>query len=170
MAKSEVEELTEATVATGGILAKLYFDMQSENEDDLQPLMADLINNKLLKASGVVYCYGSIDEPIKSGDAYVTNAAVVILVKDFSALINVAFNFAPAGVEILRPEKEYMLRQGELQSIILDIAQISVDYSRYILSRVMSKSDYDKIINDIRNREELGRKLVKKDGKDDVRQ
>lgn len=52
MAKSEVEEVTQKTVARGGILAKLYFDMQSEKPEDLQPLMADLINNRLLKSPG----------------------------------------------------------------------------------------------------------------------
>lgn len=65
MAKSEVEELTKKTVQRGGMLVKLYFDMQSENKDDLQPLMTELINNNLMKAPGVVYCYGSVEEPIK---------------------------------------------------------------------------------------------------------
>ncbi len=65
MGKSEVDELTDETVARGGILAKLYFDMQSEKQEDLQPIMADMINNRLLKSQGVVYCVVSISDPSK---------------------------------------------------------------------------------------------------------
>ena len=160
MPKSEVEETTDKTISRGGILARMYFDMQSEKPDDLQPLMAELINNRLMKAQGVVYCYGSIDEPIKSGDLYLTNAVMTILLKDIAALINIAFNFTPAGIEILKPTKEYVLKIPELQSLMLDIAQISVNYSKYILERTLSKEDYERIMRDIANREALGRKLL----------
>lgn len=164
MPKSQVEELTDKTISQGGLLAKMYFDMQSENKDDLQPLMADLINNRLLKSNGVVYCFGSIDEPIKVDNLYSTNAVVTILAKNLASLINLAFTFIPAGVEILKPEKEYVLKHSDLQSILLDITQISVTYSNYILSKVLNKEDYDKVLKDMQNREELGKKLLKKDG------
>ncbi len=103
MGKSEVDEITEETVASGGILAKLYFDMQSEKQEDLQPIMADMINNRLLKSPGVVYCFGSINEPVKLDDSYSTSAEVTALVKDMGSLVNISFNFVPAGIEILKP-------------------------------------------------------------------
>ncbi len=168
MPKSEMDEITEKTVARGGILAKMYFDMQSEQPGDLQPLMAELINNRLMKSQGVVYCYGSIDEPIKLDNIYSTNAIVTILLKDLGALINAAFNFTPAGVEILRPEKEYVEKISDLQSLMLDIAQISVSYSKYILEKALSKEDYEKVMRDIKSRELLGRRLLeKKEGQND---
>ena len=99
MAKSEVSEVTEKVIAKGGILTRLYFDMQSEKAEDLQPLMADLINQRLLKAPGVMYAAGSIDEPMKLEDVYSTNAMVTVLFNDLGALINVVFNFSPVGIE-----------------------------------------------------------------------
>lgn len=162
MAKSEMEEMTNNTIANGGILAKLYFDMQSEKEDELQPLMVDLVNNKLLKSTGVLYCFGEIDEPIKLDKEYSTSAIVTGLFKDLGALINVAFNFAPAGLEILKPEKELRVKSSELQGILLDLSNISVAYSQYILSRVLSSSDYEKVMNDMKNRQELGKRLMEK--------
>ncbi|MGC8676187.1 MAG: hypothetical protein ACP5T3_01565 [Candidatus Micrarchaeia archaeon] len=161
MAKSELEELTYKTIASGGILAKLYFDMQSEKQEDLQPLMADLINNRLLKTPGVVYCYGSIEEPIfiEQDKVYSTSATVTVLFKNMASLVNVAFNFAPAGIEVLKPDKEYRLSIAELQTIVLDAAQISVNYSQYILSKVLSKEDFAKIDSELKRREELGKKL-----------
>ena len=163
MKKNEMEEVTKRVLEEGGILAKLYFDMQSEKPDDLQPLMTEMINNNILKLNGVVYCYGSIDEPIKVDEAtYSTSAALTILFKDFGALINLSFNYAPAGIEILKPEKEYILKTSQMQSIVLDIAQISLSYSQYILSKVLSKEDYEKIKESMERREKLGKELLER--------
>jgi hypothetical protein len=162
MANSQVDQLTEETIRKGGILAKLYFDMESEKAEDLQPLMTDLINNRLLKAVGVVYCVGVIEEPIKLEKTYSTSATVTGLFKDIGSIINVAFNFAPAGLEILKPNGEIRIKANELQAILLDLAQISVNYSQYILSRVLSKEDYEKVTRDMKNREELGKKVLGK--------
>lgn len=160
MGKSEVDELTEETVARGGILAKLYFDMQSEKQEDLQPIMADMINNRLLKSPGVVYCFGSINDPVKVEDSYSTNAEVTILLKDIGSLINISFNFVPAGIEILKPAGEIRIKTNELQAMLLDIAGISINYSQYILSRVLNKDDYERVMKDIKNREDLGKKMI----------
>ncbi len=162
MSKSEVDQVTDETVGKGGLLVRLYFDMQSEKEEELQPLMVDMINNKLLKSPGVVYCFGAIDEPLKREDGYSTSAIVTALFKDIGALINITFNFAPAGMEVLKPEKEFKIKPAALQAVLLDISNISVAYSHYILSKVLNKEDYDKVLKDMKNREELGKKLIEK--------
>lgn len=166
MSKTEVEELTEKTVAKGGVLAKMYFDMQSETGEDLTPLMTDLINNRLLKTVGVLYCVGAIDAPIKleKEGIYSSSAIVEALFKDIGSLINVAFNFAPAGVEILKPTKEYHIKIGDLQSLMLDISNISVNYSHYILSKVLGPEELAKVERDIKSRAELGKSLLDKKG------
>ena len=161
-AKKEVEEVTQKTIANGGILARLYFDMESEKQEDLQPLMVDMINNRLLKTPGVVYCFGGVDEPIKLEKTYSTSAIVTILVKDLWTLVNIMFTFTPAGAEILKPERDYILKQGEMQALLLNAAQVSLEYNNYILSRVLKKEDYDKIMEQMKLREELGKKLLEK--------
>lgn len=161
----EVTKMTREAVENGGILAKLYFDMQSEKQEDLQPLMTDLISNRLLKTPGVLYCFGEVAEPIKVEEHYTTNAVVTALFKDVAAIVNVAFNYAPAGVEILKPEKEIVIRTHEMQAMLSDISQVAMQYSQFILQRVLSKEDYEKAMSDLRNREELGKKLIDKDGK-----
>lgn len=162
--KREVEEVTHNTLEKGGLLAQIYFDMESEKQEELQPLMVDLINNRLLKMPGVVYCFGGIDEPIKLKDTYSTSATLTVLFAGIWPLINVMFTFTPAGVEILKPTKDYVLKPSDLQSLLLNVAQISLDYSNYILSRVMKKEDYDKITEQMKLREELGKKLLEKKG------
>ncbi len=164
MAKSEMEEVTHKALAKGGILAKLYFDMQSDKQEDLQPLMADLLNNRLLKTPGILYCFGGIDEPIKMKDTYSTSATVTVLFQDLWSLVNVAFVFTPAGVELIKPDREYLIKSNDLQSLLLNVAQISLEYSHFILSRALKKEDYDKLVDDIKRREELGKKLVGEKG------
>jgi hypothetical protein len=161
----EVEEVTQKALENGGILSKLYFDMESAKQEELQPLMVDLINNRLMKSHGVIYCFGAIDEPIKVKDTFSTSATVTILFKDLWSMVNVMFSFTPAGVEILKPTREYVLKPNELQALLLNVTQVSLEYSNYILSRVLKKEDYDKITEQMNNREALGKKLMESKGK-----
>ncbi len=166
MAKSEVDKLTNEKVAKGGILVKLYFDMQHKDKDKLQPLMADLINERLMKEKGVVYCYGSIETPLERDGIFTTSATVTVLFDSFFPLIGVAFNYAPAGIEILRPEKEIHFTTAEMQSLILELSQISVTYSKYILEHVLKPDEMDSISNALDTRAEIGKKFIGKQDDD----
>ena len=162
--KKQVEEVTRQTLDKGGLLVKLYFDMESAKQEELQPLMVDLINNRLLKTPGIVYCVGAIDEAVKLKDTYSTSAEVTALVEGLWPLVSVMFTFSPAGVEILKPSKDYLLKLPELQSLLLNVAQISMEYNNYILSRVLKPEDFEKIKEQMKSREELGRRLLDKKG------
>ena len=162
--KSEMDQITEQAISRRGVLAKIYFDMHADEKEKLQPLLMDLINERLLKSSGVIYCYGSIDEPLQTSPTnYSTSAIVTMLFKDLDSIVNVVFNFAPVAVDILKPEGEYRMTMQELQAMLISISQISVNYSEYILNRVLTKEDLDKVMEDMKNREEIGKRLMKKD-------
>ena len=158
--KSDMGKITEEKIAHGGVLATLYFDMQSEDKEKLQPLMLDLINERLLKEPGVVYCYGQIEEPLEREKIFTTSAMVTILTQNFSTLVRIAFNYAPAGVEILRPQNEMHFRIAELQAMLMDLSHVSVIYSRYIMERVLKPEDVEKIKRDLERREESGKKHI----------
>ena len=162
MAKSELDKVTDDGIAKGGILVKFYFDMQSEDKDKLQPLLVDLINERLMKEPGIVYCYGAIEEPIKKDKYYITCAAVHCLFASIKNLMLIAFKYAPIGVEIIKPQKDIHVNVWELQSAILDIAQFSTDYSRYILEKVLGPEDLAVIVRDMENRKEMGKRLIEK--------
>ncbi|MGD0729233.1 MAG: hypothetical protein ABR981_04110 [Candidatus Micrarchaeaceae archaeon] len=168
MAKSEVEKVTEEKVSKGGFLVKLYFDMQHTEKEKLQPLMVDLINEQLMKEKGVVYCYGAIEEPLEKDGIFITSAMVTVLFDKFMPLINVAFNYSPAGIEILQPQHDITFKTFELQSILMDLSQISLDYSKYVLERVMKPEDIAKISEQLNRRTEMAKKFLdeNKDKKD----
>lgn len=166
MPKNEVEKVTDEKLNRGGVLAKLYFDMQDKEKAKLQPVMVDLVNERLLKEPGVVYCFGSIDEPIERAGIFVTNAVLTILVENFFSLVRIAFNYAPAGIEIMKPTKDMTFKTYELQSMLMDLSQLSVMYSKYIIEKVMSPEDLEKMRRSMENRAEIGKKyLEKKDDK-----
>lgn len=162
MAKNEVDRVTEERILKGGVLVKLYFDMQDKDKEKLQPLMANLINEHLMKEKGVVYCYGAIEEPILVKDLYTTSAVVTVLVDSFIPLVNIAFNYAPAGIEVMRPEKGIILKANDMQAVLIDISQISINYSRYVLEKVLKKEDMEVIRQDLENRARIGKELIDK--------
>ncbi len=162
MVKSELEKITHGKLLQGGILVKMYFDMQNQEKEKLQPLLVDLINEHLLKEKGVVYCYGAIEEPIKLNELYSTSAEVTILFENIFPLVNIAFNYTPIGLEILKPDKEFVLKMSQLQSLILEISNISTNYSRYILQKVLKPDDLALITKEIENRIEMGKKVMEK--------
>ncbi len=165
MAKSDVEILTEEKISKGGVLAKLYFDMQHKEGDKLQPLLVELINEHLLKEKGVIYCYGAIEEPMEQGGISITSAALTMLFESFMPLVNVAFNYAPAGIEILKPNKEMTFKISDLQSLLMDLSQVSVNYSKYIAEHVLKPEDMVGVDEMLTRRLALGKKLIEK--KDD---
>jgi len=160
MPKSDVEKVTEEKIAKGGLLVKLYFDMRHEDKDKLQPLMVDLINGRLMKEPGVVYCYGAIEEPIKDGNTFVTSGILTVLFENFTPLVDVMFKYAPAGLEILKPRGEMRFKISELQSLLMDISNISINYSQYILERVMKPEDLEGMMKHLKDRESLGKKIL----------
>lgn len=163
MAKSDVDRVTEEKIANGGVLVKLYFDMQNADKDKLQPLLVDLVNERLMKEKGVVYCFGAIEEPLAQNDgSFITSAMITILFDSFMPLVGVAFHYAPAGIEILKPNHDMTFKPFELQSMLMDISQISLDYSKYILEKVLKPEDMEKIRGQIEQRTELGKKLLEK--------
>lgn len=158
--KNELELLTEEKIKNGGILAKIYFDIQDKDKERLQPLLTDLINNRLLKERGVVYGAGMINDPIKSDDIFVTSAAVTMLFESLSSIINVAFNYAPAGIEIIKPEREFNISTFDVQRILLDLSNVSITYSKYIMEHVLKPEELELVKKQLKNRAELGKNAI----------
>ena len=159
MAKSDVDRVTDDTIAKGGILVKMYFDMRHTEKEKLQPLMADLINERLMKENGIVYCYGAIEEPLERDGVFITSGTVTVLLNGFMPLIGIAFRYAPAGVEVIRPTKDIILKPMDLQRMLMDISNISINYSKYILEKVLKPEDVVEMANQIENRIVIGKKI-----------
>ncbi len=162
MAKNDVEKVTEEKIRAGGLLVKFYFDMQHKEKEKLQPLLVDLINERLMKEPGVVYVYGSVEEPLEKEGVFITSAMITVLFDKFMPLLSIAFRYAPAGIEILKPEKEMHFKTGELQSMLMDMSALSIGYSQFMLEKVLKPDELIEIKRQLENRAELGKKLLEK--------
>ena len=167
MAKNDVEKVTEETIAKGGLLVRFYIDMQDKEKEKLQPLMINLVNEQLMKEPGVVYVYGSIEEPLEKHGVYTTSGTITMLFKSFAPLVGIAFKYAPAGIEILKPEKDIHFKPNELQRILMDLSQVSMDYSKYILEKLLTGEDLEKVRQQMDNRAEMGKKFLEQRNKDE---
>ncbi len=158
--KDDVERVADEHIGKGGVLVRLYFDVQDKEEGKLQPLLTDLVNNRLLKEKGIIYCYGKVNEPIESNGMFVASAIVTVLFSGLAPLVNVVFNYAPMAIELIKPEKEFHMKTAELQSVLLDLSSVSLTYSRYMLERIMKKEDIEAVRKQIENRIVIGRRTI----------
>jgi len=165
MLKSEMQKLTEENISSGGILLRFYFDMQNKEKEKLQPLLVDLINERLLKEKGVVYSYGVIEEPLEIEGLYSTSATVTILFKNIRSAIMVVFRYAPVGIELIKPIRSVSINPGDIQGMLMDISQTADNYSRYILQSVLTEEQRQNLNKDISNRIEHGKQLIDKSNK-----
>lgn len=164
MAKEKsVDEITDDAIREGGYLANVYFDLHGNSEEAVRSLMVGFIG-KLTKEQGVIYAVGEIDKPEKKDDLFSTWASVKLLAKDFSALMRIAMQYSPIGVEILRPQ-EVRLSLGEAQSVLLDVSQTSQNFTRLIMERTLSKEEAENYAKKMMQRAELGRKLLERSEK-----
>ena len=53
-------------------------------------------------------------------------------------------------------------RPAELQSLLLDISQISLNYSKYVLEQVLKPEELEKITAQLENRALIGKRLMEK--------
>ena len=160
--KSEVDVVTDEKIRNGGVLVKFYFDVTDKDKEKLQPLLVDLINNRLLKEKGVVYCFGKINEPLEKDGVFLTSAIVTTLFDKVSPLFNVIFNYSPAGIEVLKPEKEFSMTIHELQMLLVDMSGIAMNYSRYILEKVLTPKEVEAMRKQIEHRIDVGKQAIKK--------
>jgi hypothetical protein len=160
--KKSVGEITDEAIADGGYLALLYFDLHAQSADEVKNIMVGFIS-KLTKEKGVIYAVGEIDSPMEKDNIFSTWAEVKMLAADFATLVRLAGQYAPIGVEILRPDS-VRLTLGEAQSALLDVSQVSHSFTRMIMERVLSKEEVEDYKKKMQSRAELGRRLLEKKG------
>jgi len=156
--KKSVEEITDEAISDGGYLTKIYFDLHSKSEDEAKNLMVGFIS-KLTKEHGVIYALGEIDKPLEKDGIFSTWAEVKLLASDFATLVKIASQYSPIGVEIVRPDR-VNLNLGTAQGVLLDISQMSQNFTRMIMERVLSKEEAEEYKKKMDARAELGKKLI----------
>jgi hypothetical protein len=157
---SEVDKVTEKAVNEGGILALLYFDIHGSDKDTLVQLATGFVQ-KVLKEKGVIFAKGEIDEPMESEGLFSTSLELKVLTKDVVSMAEICSNFCPFSLEVLEPQ-DFRMPVADMQDLLMFISSNSHDYKKYILQKVSPKEQQEAYKRNLRNRTEIGKRLLEK--------
>jgi hypothetical protein len=162
----DVEKLTRDTVAGGGVLAMLYFDIHAKTKELVQELGTGFVNS-IIQKPGVVFALGEIDEPAggEEGKNWSSSIEVKVLTKDFSSLAAICMAHSPYTVEILRPD-EIRLPLSQAHELLGTMSAVTAEYKRYILTKLSKPEELLQLQENLRKRAEMGKKLLKKEKKE----
>lgn len=163
---SDAEKLTKDTVASGGILAMLYFDIHARTKELVQELGVGFVNT-LIRKDGVVFALGEIDEPKggEEGKNWSATVEVKILTKDFATLAGICMTHSPYTVEILRPD-EIRLPLSAAHELLGTMSATTAEYKKYILVKLSKPEEVLQLQENLRRRADMGKKILSKEKKD----
>jgi hypothetical protein len=156
----DVEKLTKETIANGGVLAMLYFDLHAKTKELVQEIGAGFIDS-LVKKDGVKFALGEIEEPVGGGEGknWTSSISVKILTKNFATLAGICMAHSPFSVEILRPD-EIRLPLNQAHDLLGTIAAASAEYKRYIITKISKPDELAQMNENLRRRAEMGKKIL----------
>ena len=155
---TDIDKLTKDTIAKGGVLAMLYFDLHGTSKETLQALGAGFVD-KVLKEHGVVYALGEISDPIEQEKLFSTSFQVKLLTKSFADLTRLCASYSPFSVEILRPDK-LELSVEQAHELLVQLSNATYEYKKYILERVAKPEEAERYKQSLKNKIEVGKKIL----------
>lgn len=161
----DIEKLTRETIASGGILAMLYFDIHAKTKELVQELGTGFIN-EIIHKQGVVFALGEIDEPTGGAEDknWSSSIQLKVLAKDFAVLGAICMANSPYSVEILRPD-EIKLTLANAHSLLGTMSATTAEYKRYILTKLSNKEELGRLQENLKRRADMGKDILKKDKK-----
>ncbi|MBI5159016.1 hypothetical protein HY992_02750 [Candidatus Micrarchaeota archaeon] len=161
--KKNVKELTDEWVAKGGVQAVFYFDVHGSSGDEVKEKMVSFVG-KMTEDPYLVYAVGEVASPVDNGDkTFSTSAEVLVLAKSFDSLVNVALNYGPLSVEVLRPEKELRLSLDEAHKILGSVSNASYEFSSFVLKNVLKPEQLKEFEKSIKKREGVKKRVEGKE-------
>ncbi len=159
---NDIEKLTKDTVANGGVLAMLYFDLHAKTKELVQEIGTGFINN-IIHKEGVVFALGEIDEPIggEEGKNFSSSIEVKVLTRDFATLAAICMAHSPYTVEILRPDEIY-LNLNQAHDLLGTISATTAEYKKYILTKLSTPEEIASLQNNLKKRADMGKKILKR--------
>lgn len=161
---TDVEKKTRDVVASGGVLAMLYFDIHATTKEAVQELGTGFVNT-LIQKPNVVYALGEIDEPVagEKGQNWSSSISVKILTRDFAGLAAICMAHSPFNIEILRPD-EIRLPLSQAHELLGIMSAVSAEYKRYILTKIAKPEELAQMQESLKRRAEMGKEVLGRKG------
>ncbi|MEM2974713.1 MAG: hypothetical protein QW112_03790 [Candidatus Micrarchaeia archaeon] len=162
--KDSVEEVTDATLEKGGVLALLYFDAHGNTQDEVEGLLVN-IGESIAKEPGVVYAVSEIYRALEMSDKlFSSGAKVKILTDSFASLARICGRYGPMGVEVLKPD-EIRLRPDQAHDILFTISEMSHEFTTSMIMKLLKPEERAALGEKLRRRAEMGKRLMEESQK-----
>lgn len=152
-----IQQITDDTLAKGGVLAHFYFDAHGKDPEEVKAKMVNFIE-RMTEDPNAVYAVGEIQPPVENEGLFSTHAEVKILTKNYQNLLALAIHYGPLSVEIIKPN-EIRLNLEDAQNIAVDIAVASYQFSSFILNKTMTEQERKEFEKVSKTRAEIGQKI-----------
>ncbi|MDO8554866.1 MAG: hypothetical protein Q7S22_08705 [Candidatus Micrarchaeota archaeon] len=160
---TDITKLTKDTLAKGGVLVVLYFDLHGNTKELLQNLGTGFVD-RMLKEPGVIFALGEIEEPIEERGIHSTSIEIKVLTTSFLALMNICALYSPFSLEILKPS-EIHLSIENAHELLISVGSTTMDYKKYIIQNISKPEDVAKYKQAMQNKADVGKRLLEKKGK-----
>lgn len=134
----------------GGILGRLFIEVQSNDRDAAEKALKRTIFEGLAKEKFVKLLYAKLYDIRKDKDMEFFSGVVELklIARDFRWFVSVVMRYGPSAIEIIEPEK-VTLSMDEMQSLLADVSEIAQTYSSKIISLLKDderKKLYEKML------------------------
>jgi len=128
-----VEEL----LGEGGVLSKLFIEVQGNDREMAKKALEKTINENLLKESNASLLEVRMFDLEKYGDKkknYFSGVAEVkLLADDFPSFVNLVMRYGPTAIEILKPQ-EVRLDYEQMHTLVSGVSALAQVYSNKIMT------------------------------------
>lgn len=155
--EAELKQLITEACTKSAVHVTLFLDAHGHDQKATQDLLVQLVG-QLTKEKGVLFCKGEVESSMESEKLFSSFASVDLVTANFNALINIALKYAPSSVEILEPAK-LAVPAKEAQDILLDAAQSTQQYSKFIMEQSMNPQQKAEFAEQIKRKAEHGAKM-----------
>jgi len=157
--KDSVDEVTDATLEKGGVLAILYFDAHGNTPEEVEGSLVNM-GQKISQEKGVVYALSEIDRAMEAEDKFFSSGAKVrILTDSFNSLVRLCGMYGPMGVEVLKPN-EIKIGPGEAHEILFTISEMSHEFTTTMMMKLMKPEERAAFGEKMKRRAEMGKKFI----------
>lgn len=149
--KTYNEELdVDMKLSEGGVLARIYLEVQGTDLEAAKIALENTINTKLLAEENISVLTVNMYDIIKEEKAkYFSGVSEIeFIADDFRWFVNTVLKYGPAAVEIIEPA-EVKLSSDMMHSVVADIADYAHLYSQQIIKLLKDperKALYEKMM------------------------
>ena len=132
----------------GGILARLYLEVQGNDQNAVEIALEKTVFEQLNGEGGVKLLKVRLYKVEKAGENYSGVVEIKLLLSEFRWFVSVVMRYGPTAIEVIEPD-EVILSTDQMHSLLADVSEVGQSLSAQILSLLTDderRAVYEKMI------------------------